>query len=408
MAQLMGWGWNMINQGYGSTWRAQRRTFNNQFRPAVVSGFHPIQMRQVRILQNRLLDTPEDFLYHIRHAVGSIILAVTYGIQVKEINDPYIETAENASKTIGQLGPGKYLVDVLPVLKYVPRWFPGAGFQRYAAYCRSLLSTFVEQPWNFVKDSWLDGTAVPCITTKLLEELPEGDERAEQEQISKHVAAVAYIGGTDTTAFNAQCFVLAMAMYPDVQKKAQAEIDAVIGRDRLPDFNDMDSLPFISAIVKETLRWQPVIPMGVPHYSTQDDEYDGFFIPKGSMVIGNSWSILHDPVMYPEPEEFCPDRFLKDGEWNPHIRDSVAAFGYGRRICPGHFMATQTLFAIISSVLSVFDIFPPTDESGNPIMLRPAMSPAILSGPLPFKCSITPRSDAAAVLIRQSVDTSSS
>jgi hypothetical protein len=91
-------------------------------------------VRQVRLLQNRLLDTPEDFLYHIRQcvvplhlggyfiqcapfvsAVGSIILALTYGIQVKEINDLYIETAENATKTIGQLGPGKYLVDVLPV-----------------------------------------------------------------------------------------------------------------------------------------------------------------------------------------------------------------------------------------------------------------------------------------------------
>ena len=59
-----------------------------------------------------------------------------------------------------------------------------------------------------------------------------------------------------------QTFVLAMAMYPDVQKKAQAEIDAVIGCDRLPDLDDLDSLPFIDAVVKETLRWQPVIPMG--------------------------------------------------------------------------------------------------------------------------------------------------
>jgi hypothetical protein len=108
--------------------------FTNHFSPAIVSGLHPVQVRQVRLLQNRLLDTPEDFLYHIRQcvislhlggyfihcasfvsAVGSIILAVTYGIQVKEINDPYIEIAENVTKTFSQLGPGKYLVDVLPV-----------------------------------------------------------------------------------------------------------------------------------------------------------------------------------------------------------------------------------------------------------------------------------------------------
>jgi hypothetical protein len=108
--------------------------FTSHFSPAVVSEFHPIQVRQVRLLQNRLLDTPEDFLYHIRqcviyfhlgspfiHAilftstVGSIILAVTYGIQVKETNDPYIKMAEAASETIGQLGPGRFLVDVLPI-----------------------------------------------------------------------------------------------------------------------------------------------------------------------------------------------------------------------------------------------------------------------------------------------------
>jgi cytochrome P450 len=104
--------------------------------------------------------------------------------------------------------------------------------------------------------------------------------------------------------------------------------------------------------------------------------------------------------MYPEPEEFRPERFLKDGKPNPDIRDSVAAFGYGRRqvkyfcvakyiimstetninrICPGQFMATRSLFAIVSSVLSAFDISPPLDASGNPVKLRPEMSPGIIS-----------------------------
>jgi len=142
---------------------------------------------------------------------------------------------------------------------------------------------------------------VPCVTTELLEILSEGGKRAEQQEISKHVAAAGYVGmnnrlasrplfetnntvtagGTDivrllsqilgtnswtTTKLQtmsvAHSFVLAMAMYPDVQKKAQAEIDAVVGHDRLPDFGDIDSLPFINAVVKESLRWQPVAAMG--------------------------------------------------------------------------------------------------------------------------------------------------
>ena len=99
-----------------------------------------------------------------------------------------------------------------------------------------------------------------------------------------------------------------MALYPEVQKKAQAEIDAVIGPDRLPNFQDRPSLPFINAVVKESLRWHVAAPLGVfclfcllctiltdseaiPHMATNDDEYDGYYIPKGTLVIGNAWSV---------------------------------------------------------------------------------------------------------------------
>ena len=105
-----------------------------------------------------------------------------------------------------------------------------------------------------------------------------------------------------------------MALYPEVQKKAQAEIDAVVGTDRLPDFHDRPSLPYINAVLKESSRWNLVLPLGrpfvvviiatilrcsegVPHMSTTDDEYNGFYIPKGTVVMGNSWSArLLNPI----------------------------------------------------------------------------------------------------------------
>ena len=88
-----------------------------------------------------------------------------------------------------------------------------------------------------------------------------------------------------------QTFFLAMALHPDVQRKAQAELDAVIGPRRLPDFEDQKSLPYIQAIVKECLRWQNVFTLGLPHRLMQDDEYNGYFIPKGSIVLGNIWRV---------------------------------------------------------------------------------------------------------------------
>ena len=80
-----------------------------------------------------------------------------------------------------------------------------------------------------------------------------------------------------------------MAMYPDVQRKAQEELDRVVGSDRLPDFEDQHSLPYLNALIMELLRWHPVTPLGVPHRSVADDVYNGWHIPAGTTMVVNSW-----------------------------------------------------------------------------------------------------------------------
>lgn len=80
-----------------------------------------------------------------------------------------------------------------------------------------------------------------------------------------------------------------MAMYPDVQRQAQSELDRVIGQTRLPGFDDRDSLPYINALLKELTRWHVVAPTAIPHSALEDDEYNGYYIPKGSMIIPNLW-----------------------------------------------------------------------------------------------------------------------
>jgi Cytochrome P450 len=117
-----------------------------------------------------------------------------------------------------------------------------------------------------------------------------------------------------------QTLFLAMALYPDMQKKAQAEIDTVVGPNRLPDFHDRHLMSYINAILKETLRWNLVVPLGrpflfiivatiltsseaIPHMSTIGDEYNGFYIPKGTIVIGNAWLTCVGPLT----PIFCPE-----------------------------------------------------------------------------------------------------
>lgn len=131
-------------------------------------------------------------------------------------------------------------------------------------------------------------------------------------------------------------FVLAMSLYPEVQKKAQKIVDAAIGGERLPDFSDFGSIPYIDAIISEVLRWKPPLPLSIPHGATEDDHYNGFLIPKGSIVVANICAVLQDEKVYgPSTDRFIPERFMTDaGRVNPNL-SSDAAFGYGRRQCPG-------------------------------------------------------------------------
>jgi cytochrome P450 len=131
---------------------------------------------------------------------------------------------------------------------------------------------------------------------------------------------------------SATALILALASHPNVQKIAQAEIDNVVGQGRLPVITDRPSLPYVHAIVKELGRWHTVAPLGITHTTDSDDEYDGYFIPRGTFVMANSWAIMHDPDMFEQPFDFVPERYLKDGKITELVPDpEVAAFGFGRR-----------------------------------------------------------------------------
>ncbi|KAF8874938.1 cytochrome P450 [Infundibulicybe gibba] len=379
---------------YGSRWRHHRRLFHKHFHMNTVPKHFPAQTRGTKRFLFRLLKSPQEFRDHIRHTFAATIMDVTYGIKVKEKNDPYVETVETSLEGIVAAGvPGAFLVDFMPILKYVPEWMPGAGFKRKAAHWRDANYETREKTWRFVESQRSQGIAPDSMAAAFFDGLPPiGDEQREiEEAYARDTAAQAFVAGADTTLSSFQAFFLAMALYPEAQRKAQAELDSVVGNSRLPDFADRNSLPYVNAIAKEVMRWHNVTPLAIPHMTTRDDEYDGYFIPKGSTVFGNTWFILHNPEIYDQPSEFQPERFLKDGEIDPSVPGAeVASFGFGRRICP------------VSSVLSVFTISPAKDEYGNTIPIHPGATSGLVSYPAHFDCEIKPRSAAAEKLIRDS------
>jgi len=151
---------------------------------------------------------------------------------------------------------------------------------------------------------------------------------------------------------------------PKALKKAQDEIDKHVGRKRLVEESDMKNLVYLDAIIKETLRLYPAVPLSVPHESMEDCIMSGYNIPKGTRLLLNLWKIHRDPNIWSEPYEFQPERFLtshKDVDVKgKHFE--LLPFGSGRRMCPGALFARKSLHLTLASLLQQFELKRPSNE----------------------------------------------
>jgi cytochrome P450 len=177
-----------------------------------------------------------------------------------------------------------------------------------------------------------------------------------------------------------------MLHFPDVLARCHAELDRVVGRARLPTFDDKASLPYTRAVILETQRWRTLTPIGVAHALTQDDEYDSCLLPKGSIVYPNLWCVRpssasisasadgshramsRDETVYPEPEAFRPERFLTPDGCGVTRKNELPTFGFGRRLCSAVAVAEATLFIHIATLLWAFDFQVPLDAQGERIL----------------------------------------
>jgi len=298
--------------------------------------------------------------------------------------------------------PMAWAVDMIPALQYLPENFPGAGFKKTARKWRKSIQASAYIPYEFVQRQMAAHTYRPSYVSKLLQQIAGENESGklseEDEQSIIWSAASLYGAAADTTVITLTVFTLAMIKFPDVQRKAQAEIDRVVGTDRLPTFEDRENLPYIDALVKEATRWWPLAPMSFPHTTTEAFEYNGYYIPKDAFVLPAVYWFLYDPEVYANPEQFNPDRFLPPrNEPDPNTE----AFGYGRRICPGRFFADSSLFLNMARTLAAFTLSKAVDEDGKEIEPDVKGKPGILTYPTDFEFKATPRSEKHIELIEQ-------
>ncbi|KAJ6502263.1 cytochrome P450 [Mycena sanguinolenta] len=395
--ELVGWDRSVaLLSSRTPQFRWTRRNFHQLIgSQSSVKAFHPIEMEECRNFMQRLLQSPERLQSHVHLASGALALRITYGYTVRDEKDPLIEIITNVMQEFSDsVTPGAFLVDLLPILKYVPSWMPGAGFQRTAKRWSKSKDEAIDRPFNLVKEHMALGSAEDSFVSILLRE-----NLSEEEVVYlKRAANSAYGGGSDTTACAMYTFFLQMALHPEVQAKAQAELDAVVGNHRLPSYDDRESLPYINAIAKEVFRFHPAGPMGLPHLATEDDIHNGYLIPKGAVILPNIWNMVHDPEIYTDPLVFNPSRFIASDGHTPEPDPRDVVFGFGRRVCPGKLVADASIFIVCAMTLATFTISKATKD-GKIVELVEDYQSGTISGPLPFECSIKPRSDDAVALV---------
>ncbi|ROW00399.1 hypothetical protein VMCG_07312 [Cytospora schulzeri] len=303
--------------------------------------------------QSRLLDGYCAVLMALHRFTASMSYMLLYGFRIETGRESELTNAHLIEKRfVEAMKPGVWPCDVLPALNYLPGWL--APWKRTA-----------ERWYEFERDHHMKSIAKARKTrswnwTKAL--MGNKAARGLSEVSLAYDVGVLNNAGLDTTVQTLEMFVMAAVTNPEKMKIAQDELDRVVGRDRLPVIEEVKNLPYVSAVIEEVLRWRPIIPGGIPHSNLQEDIFLGYRIPKGSIVIPNSWSINMDEKVYKDAHLFLPERWLE----NPNLLDQVN-FGFGRRACLGEHIARTALFLMASRLLWAFEMKKELDEAGNEI-----------------------------------------
>ncbi|KUL87183.1 hypothetical protein ZTR_05628 [Talaromyces verruculosus] len=354
-------GKRMVYLPYGKEWRKSRTIFHKVLTEKMAEVYSVIQDFEAKQLSVDLLDNPKDFYMANCRYTASVIFRITYGWRIENWGNEDVKKMHEVPATSSRM---KKSVD------------DGTAPHSFA---KPLLNSYEKNGLTENETAWICGG--------LLE------------------------AGSETTGATLNNCIMMLLSNRNTIRQAHEELDRIVGKSRLPTYDDEPNLPFIRGVIKETLRMRPIGKFGNSHYLTTDDWYNGYFIPKGSTVMANWWAIHYHPEVDPEPEKFLPERWkhypygaaaaavLPDGDKQDHI-----SYGGDRRICAGIHLAEKSLFINVARLLWGFNIDFAKDANGDVIPLD-FTTAGFLQGsgsiPKPYQCSILPRSKRHEELMRQ-------
>lgn len=373
MGEILWDGASILVQPYGKEWSMRRKLLHQAMTPKALRLYKPVQAAEASRLCHQLLETPANWEKLLERFTSSIVFCVAYGHRIDSLNAEVIRQRFKFMHYSSSLNvPGKYMVESFPFLKNVPDFLAPwkAEIKAHGREEAAVNMALVDVVRSDLARAKRQGDDVPDSLCKLLLELREKEHIPLSDRNFSYIPASLFGAGSDTTASTLCTAFLALVTHPETLHAAHAELDAVIGSAQTPTFEDEVRLPYICALVKEVLRWRPVAVLGgTPHASTEDDRYEGYYIPAGTTVLGNSWAINLNEEYYPNPHNFDPTRFLHAAAEGLKVQAPVSgkrhpakaghsSFGWGRRICPGADLAGNSLFIALAKILWAFDILP--------------------------------------------------
>ncbi|KAI9835775.1 MAG: hypothetical protein M1819_001954 [Sarea resinae] len=394
VTQFITRGDHLTLEAQGPSWRMKRSVVTNHFNPKQLDDKHwKVQEAEAVVFMNNLLRQPEKIFDFAKLYTASVATTLIYGQRAASLDsfwnkDVYILMDHWVVAEEPGANPP---VDEFPLLWYWP-----GNWKTRAYKTRALMDSTWSKARSIVEERRAKGNKRDCLIDAKLDEY-----NAKGFPMSQHAFTNLFgelvEAGSDTTANSILTMIFSLAKYPWVQEKARVEIDK-----KECDGAQRMSPPFSNPILWCDTNASYSASAGLPHKVTQDDEYEGMFIPKGSTVFAGIWAMHQNETLYPNHDTFNPDRYLN----HPKLANDYAVgsdymnrdhygYGTGRRMCPGIHLAERSMWRIAAKLLWAFDISEPLDPvTGEVIPLDPeAFSSAILLAPKPFQVRIVPRSD---------------
>ena len=390
MFRFFSQGENGIASASGEKWQVQRKFTHTQLKKF---GFGRPQMEsfvqdEVRDLIATLKEksaggsNPVEIGFDINVAVVNVIWSIITG-ERESHDDPRIREFLVAVNKGVELASTSGILLFMPFLaKILPeRLFGIAQMRKWMKASYDYLQEVVDSHKKVEPSSEDPKDFIEAFLAEMAKDRAHSSFTEQQLLV---LCSELFGAGGEPTSVTLKWAIRYLAMNPEIQRKAQQEIDDVVGNgDRPVEFADRTSLPYIQALIQDLIRIADIHPIGVVHSPSEDVEMDGFLIPKGSFVFPNFHHIHHDPMYWEKPNELYPEHWL-DAEGNfISKREGFLAFGVGKRKCPGQEVAQMELFTFLSNLLKNFTFkLTPEDtgkiESTAGVVVSPKPYPIIL------------------------------